>query len=92
MNRPLPHMTFDFFGLLGLFLLVDINTLQTIWLKDADFFCYGHLVELNSGSRIQFHVYWYRKACVCSHSVHCNNSIHFSVVKHFLQNTLVNAL
>ena len=37
-------MTFDFFGLLGLF-LVDINTLQRIWLKYAYFLSYGLLLN-----------------------------------------------
>ena len=44
MKHPLAPMTFDFLGLWGLF-LVDMNTLQTIWLKDAYFFCYGHFLN-----------------------------------------------
>ena len=44
MKRPLSPMTFDFSGLLGLF-WVDMNTLKTIWLKYAYFFCYGLLLN-----------------------------------------------
>ena len=45
MNEAPPSpMTFHCFDLSGLFLL-DINTLPTIWLKDAYFFCYHYLLN-----------------------------------------------
>ena len=47
MNCNLSQMTFHFFfffDISGLF-LVDINTLPTIWLKDAYFLCYHHLLN-----------------------------------------------